>query len=55
MTNQIQKSFNEGNVVIFKDLGIYSIDPKKDQKINQSLKKFLASLGYQLPQIRIMK
>lgn len=45
----------EGNLAVFKDLGIYSEDPEEDEKINQSLIKFLESKGYKMPEIKIIK
>lgn len=43
----------EGNLAIFKDLGIYSDDPEEDKKINQALIKFLDSQGYKRPKLKI--
>lgn len=43
----------EGNIAVFKDLGIYSDDPEEDEKINQDLIKFLESQGYKMPKVKI--
>lgn len=41
----------EGDLGVFKDLGIYSDDPEEDKKINEKLSKFLESKGYPVPKI----
>ena len=43
----------EGNEVVFKDLGIYSDDPKEDQMINDTLRKYLKSNGYKMAKIKL--
>lgn len=45
----------EGNLAVFKDLGIYSDDPEEDEKINEKLRNFLKSIGYELPEVEIIK
>lgn len=44
----------EGNIVVFKDLGIYSEDPEEDKRINENLIKFLESQGYKMPELIIL-
>jgi hypothetical protein len=43
----------EVNVAVFKDLGIYNSDPKKDEKINCQLKSFLKSISCKPDLIKI--
>jgi len=45
----------EGNIAVFKDLGIFSEDPKEDQQINNNLRNFLTSLGLKTPAIKRVK
>lgn len=42
----------EGNIIVLKDLGIYSEDPEQDKKINEDLRNFLESKGYPRPRIK---
>lgn len=42
----------EGNIVVLKDLGIYSEDPEQDKKINEDLSNFLKSKDYPRPKIK---
>ena len=51
----IPEKNQEGNIAVFKDLGIYSEDPEEDRKINEKLIKFLESQGYKMPEIKIIK
>lgn len=44
--NCLPEKQQEGNVAIFKDLGIYSEDPEEDRKINENLIEFLKSIGH---------
>ena len=50
--NNKRKRF-EGNVAVFEDLGIYSSNPEKDKKINDELKLFLKSKGFEPASIKI--
>lgn len=52
---KIPQHQQEGNIAVFKDLGIYSDDPEEDEKINQDLIKFLDSQGYKMPKPIIKK
>jgi len=39
----------EGNIAVLVDLGIYSEDPEEDERIKESLRKFLESIGHKVP------
>ena len=47
---KIPQHQQEGNIAVFKDLGIYSDNPEEDEIINQDLIKFLDSQGYKRPE-----